>query len=361
MMRQLKDRDDGSRPPATPRWRNPAHAGRLLSAAAGVLAVALVSQVIAVRSGRDPYGTAALVILLVILGMAAGWLGRLPRTAPVLVWAAYADIGLVALSCPFAVEGPLAWREDALIGGVLAALATAVFLMGTGREVGFLAGAALVVVMATMADATVDFLLRGDMFAALAVFGVGVGASIAAAAAMLGRLEQATGALMLLPVGGLALGAAILRHHQFMLALSVSGLSLMTLILFAAYKSGRKNFIAVATIGFAAAWLALSIIQARAGRPLYSAADSLCSLAMTAGVVAWVRRRPAVFGAAIIFLGLGFVVMGAGFARGHGLISAAVFAFWGLGLIVIGTYSLRDQPWVHRLHTIMRNSTKATQ
>lgn len=123
--------DDSSPGLGLPRWRNPAVLSRGLHALAGVVVGALVSLVIAAHSSTDGYGTAVLLGLLLVLVVSASWLGRLPRTAPLLGWVSWAGIAFLALLCIAATEGPPAWREDALIAGVLTAAAVAVFLLGT--------------------------------------------------------------------------------------------------------------------------------------------------------------------------------------------------------------------------------------
>jgi hypothetical protein len=124
------EREDTSRDPTLPQWRNPAVLARGLHAVAIAVAGALVSLAIGARGSADAYGTAVLLGLLLVLVVLASWLGRLPRTAPLLRWAAGAGLAFLVLLCIITTEGPPAWREDALIAGMLTTLAVAVFLLG---------------------------------------------------------------------------------------------------------------------------------------------------------------------------------------------------------------------------------------
>jgi hypothetical protein len=71
-----------------------------LHALAGVVAGSLVSLVIAAHSSTDSYGTIVLLGLLLVLVVSASWLGRLPRTAPLLGWVSRAGIAFLLARQP---------------------------------------------------------------------------------------------------------------------------------------------------------------------------------------------------------------------------------------------------------------------
>jgi hypothetical protein len=319
-----------------------------------------VSLAIGARSGADGYGTAVLLGLLLVMVVLASWLGRLPRTAPLLRWAAWAAIAFMALLCIVTTEGPPAWREDALIAGILTTLAVAVALLGTGREASALAGTGLTGVAVAFAGASLGLLLRGYVVPSLAMFGVSLATCVAAFASISGRLDKSPSILtLLLPVAGLLLGAAFPGQHHAMTGLTLSGLSLGTLILLATFRSGRADLETVAITGFSVAWLAFGIGRAADRQLLAGGSDCLGSLALAVCIAARARGWLAVLGSAELVMGLSFAAMGIDFARNREFVLATVFISCALAATAQAISTFHGQPWARRLRAFAKASTKA--